>query len=79
MESRLASAGSGSSPIVVVAELEGKVQGVAGVSFFDILERAQSQARLSVIVVAPEARGRGVGEALVHEVEELARARAAHA
>jgi ribosomal-protein-alanine acetyltransferase len=63
------------SPGMLVAERDGAVLGAA-VVFFHASHRI---ARLYSIAVAPEARGTGIGEALLAAAERLARRRGARA
>jgi GNAT superfamily N-acetyltransferase len=58
-----------------VAEAGGRVVGLAAVSALPLVERDGRWARLSAIVVDEDARGRGVGRALVDAVEAEAAAR----
>jgi N-acetylglutamate synthase-like GNAT family acetyltransferase len=58
---------------VLVAELEGVVVGVAGVSAGPHLARSGRFARLTGLAVAATARRRGVATALVRAAEALAR------
>jgi N-acetylglutamate synthase-like GNAT family acetyltransferase len=58
---------------VFVAEAEGRLCGVAALHWQHLLERDDPVCRLTALMVAPEARGRGVGRALVGRVERDAR------
>jgi N-acetylglutamate synthase-like GNAT family acetyltransferase len=60
---------------LVVAELDGRVVGLAGIHVSLALEYDEPAAKLSAIVVDESCRGQGVGGALVAAVEEEARAR----
>lgn len=60
---------------LVVAEVEGKVVGLASVHISLSVEYDEPAAKLSAIVVDEEHRRRGVGEALVAAMEAEARAR----
>jgi ribosomal protein S18 acetylase RimI-like enzyme len=58
---------------VLVAEREGTVLGVAGVSQTQLLAQDAPACRVTALAVAPEARRRGVGAALLKAAEEIAR------
>jgi ribosomal protein S18 acetylase RimI-like enzyme len=58
-----------------VAEVEGRIVGLASVHVSLTLEYDEPAARLTAIVVASTHRRRGIGEALVAEVERHARER----
>jgi GNAT superfamily N-acetyltransferase len=60
---------------LVVAELDGRVVGLAGIHVSLALEYDEPAAKLSAIVVDESCRGEGVGGALVAAIEEEARAR----
>jgi N-acetylglutamate synthase-like GNAT family acetyltransferase len=60
---------------LVVAELEGRVVGLASVHISLSVEYDEPSAKLSAIVVDSDYRRRGIGEALVAEIEAEARAR----
>jgi GNAT superfamily N-acetyltransferase len=60
---------------VLVAEVDGDVVGVAHLQVTPALERDRPAAKLGVLVVAEEQRGRGVGRALVEATEAEARLR----
>src|SRR4051794_12101375 len=63
------------APRGVVAEGGGELCGVAALHCMHLLERDDPTCRLTALVVAPEARGRGVGRALLARVEREARGR----
>ena len=57
---------------VFVAEDGGTVVGFAAMAVLRLLERDRPLCRLTSVMVAPGARGRGVGSALVERVESQA-------
>jgi GNAT superfamily N-acetyltransferase len=57
---------------VLVAELDGKVVGVAAYQVIDLLERPDPQCRITALVVDDRYRRRGVAFALLHTIEESA-------
>ena len=61
----------------VVAESEGFVVGLATAHSRVVLHAAHPVAQLTALVVPPDARGRGIGRALVAWVEQWARDRGA--
>jgi GNAT superfamily N-acetyltransferase len=61
--------------LMLVAEVDGQVAGLAGLRVEPLIERDEPSGRLTALVVASRWRGRGVGESLVRAVEEEARAR----
>ena len=61
---------------VFVSEAGNELCGVAAVHSTHMLERDDPICRVTALVVAPEARGRGVGTALVARLEREARAAA---
>jgi GNAT superfamily N-acetyltransferase len=60
---------------VIVAELEGAVVGLGHLQVAPALERDRPAAKIGALVVDEAHRGRGVGRALVEELEAEARAR----
>jgi N-acetylglutamate synthase-like GNAT family acetyltransferase len=60
---------------LVVAELDGRVVGLASVHISFSVEYDAPSAKLSAIVVDSDCRRHGIGEALVAEIEAEARAR----
>ena len=60
-----------------VAEIDGVVVGLATAHTRAVLHAALPVAQLTALVVPPDARGRGVGRALVAQVEQWSRARGA--
>ena len=56
-----------------VALMDGGVTGLATVHSRTVLHAARSVAQLTALVVLPEARGRGIGRALVAWAEQWAR------
>ena len=58
---------------VLVAELDGKVVGVAAYVLIDVLERSDPQCRITALIVDDRFRRRGVAYSLVHTIEETAR------
>jgi len=61
--------------VTLVADDEGEVVGVADMEYHQRLGDHRPQARLHDLIVSEEARGRGVGTALLRRAEELARKR----
>jgi GNAT superfamily N-acetyltransferase len=57
----------------LVAEVEGKVAGVAAYQIIDVLERDRPQCRITTLVVDERHRRRGLAGALVEAIEVLAR------
>jgi N-acetylglutamate synthase-like GNAT family acetyltransferase len=57
----------------LVAEVEGKVAGVAAYQIIDVLERDRPQCRITTLVVDHRHRRRGLAGALVEAIEVLAR------
>ena len=72
VEARLAALPA--SELVLVADVDGQVAGLAGLRVEPLLELDAPWGRLTVLVVGSQWRGRGVGESLVRAVEEEARA-----
>jgi GNAT superfamily N-acetyltransferase len=60
---------------VVVAELDGAVVGLAHLQVAPALERDRPAAKIGALVVDEAHRGRGIGRALVEELEADARTR----
>jgi len=60
---------------VVVAELDGKVAGLAHLHVSPVIESEQPAAKVSALVVDEAHRGQGLGRALVEAMEAEARAR----
>jgi GNAT superfamily N-acetyltransferase len=73
VEARLAALPAGE--LVLVAEIDGQVAGLAGLRVEPLIERDEPSGRLTALVVASRWRGRGLGESVVRAVEEEARAR----
>ena len=73
VEARLAALTAGE--LVLVAEVEGEVAGLAGLRVEPLLERDRPWGRLTSMVVGSRWRRRGLGESLVRAVEEEARRR----
>jgi GNAT superfamily N-acetyltransferase len=65
----------GSADRLFLAELEGRVAGLAGIHVSPALEYDGDAAKVSAFVVDERVRRRGVGAALMRAVEEEARAR----
>jgi len=65
----------GSADRLFLAELEGRVAGLAGIHVSAALEYDGDAAKVSPFVVDERVRRRGVGAALMRAVEEEARAR----
>lgn len=59
--------------VVVVAEVEGRVVGVASLHLFPVLYGDGPTAQLTALVVEAGARGGGIGAALVRHLEAAAR------
>jgi GNAT superfamily N-acetyltransferase len=72
---RLARLEASDADRVAVAELDGRVVGLAAIHESLSVEYDEPAAKLSAIVVDEEQRRRGVGEALVAEMEAEARRR----
>jgi GNAT superfamily N-acetyltransferase len=64
--------------VLLVAEAEGVVVGVAAVHAFPLLEHTARRGRLVALVVDDHCRGQGVGKALVEEAEHRARELGCH-
>ena len=60
---------------VVVAELDGGTVGLAHLQVTPAIEHERPVARIAALVVDAQHRGRGIGRALVEELEAEARAR----
>ena len=60
---------------VLVAEVDGRVVGLASFHVIPHLELDEPTARLTSLVVAEDARGQGIGRALVERATEQARER----
>jgi predicted N-acetyltransferase YhbS len=60
-------------PCVFVCERNGDVIAVGSINITDVLERPAPQARVGILIVRPAERGRGVGRALVAQLERAAR------
>jgi GNAT superfamily N-acetyltransferase len=71
---RLRAVGEAAGHEVLVAEAGGRVAGLAGLAVIHRLEHDRPSGRLTVLVVGPEARGRGVARALIGAIEARARA-----
>src|SRR5262245_15637300 len=61
--------------LVLVAIEAGEVVGTATTNIMHVLHRPRPVGRLSALIVAEKQRGKGIGQALVHAVEESLRAR----
>ena len=61
--------------VTLVAEQDGQVLGVVDMEYHQRLGDHRPQARVNDLVIAEDARGRGVGRALLTRAEELARKR----
>ena len=61
--------------MTLVAELDGEVVGVVDMEYHQRLGDHRPQARVNDVVVTERARGVGVGTALLHRAEALARKR----
>jgi GNAT superfamily N-acetyltransferase len=59
---------------VLLAELDGRVQGLVALSVGSLIQHARPLARVTALVVRESARGRGAGRRLMARAEELARA-----
>jgi GNAT superfamily N-acetyltransferase len=70
---RLARVEQDGANCVLVAELAGRVVGLAAFHVIPHLELDEATARLTSLVVAEDARGQGIGRALVERMEAEAR------
>ena len=70
---RLQRAFTGARSVVLVAEEDLRVVGLATVHIFSVLNRSRDVAWLTALVVDEAARGRGIGRRLVEAVEAFAR------
>ena len=61
--------------MTLVAELDGEIAGVIDMEYHQRLGDHRPQARVNDVVVTEQARGSGVGTALLRRAEELARKR----
>lgn len=59
---------------VLVAEEAGRVVGLGAVHLFPVLHEDDPRGQVTALVVAESSRGRGIGQALIGELEEVARA-----
>ncbi|MFO0956489.1 MAG: GNAT family N-acetyltransferase [Isosphaeraceae bacterium] len=55
--------------LVLVAEIDGRVLGLSTVHITPVLHRPTPVGRITALVVAPGARGRGIGRSLVEAAE----------
>lgn len=76
---RLSAFASGSTAIARVAELQGRVVGLATAHVIRSVHKPEVVAMLTVLVVDERARGSGVGRAMVREAEAWAAAQGASA
>ena len=69
---RLAALSAAAGAVLLIGEPSGPALGLVGLHAFPVLHAAAPVAYITALVVAPEARGRGVGRALVAAAEEWA-------
>ena len=74
MPSRVHALGASGHAVVLVAELDGEVVGLATAHVLPTIHSATPAALLTALVVSETARGGGAGRALVARAEEWARA-----
>lgn len=72
LPARLAAIAASAGTVLLASEPTGAVLGLIGLQAFPVLHAAGPVAYITALVVAPEARGRGVGRALVAAAEEWA-------
>ena len=72
LPARLASASMDPGQLVLVAEDGGRLVGAATLAFVPVLHESRRWCRLSALVVAETARGRGVGRRLMDAAERAA-------
>jgi GNAT superfamily N-acetyltransferase len=58
-----------------VALLDGHITGVISLQYLPLIHQAETLARVTALVVAEQARGRGVASALLRQAEDAARLR----
>jgi GNAT superfamily N-acetyltransferase len=75
VEARLARLGASPADLLLVAEVDGEVAGVAGLHVSPSVEHDGDAAKVSAIVVEEQLRGTGVGRALMAALEAEARLR----
>jgi ribosomal protein S18 acetylase RimI-like enzyme len=72
---RLSAIASSSEDAVLVAEEDGKILGLVSVHSFEMIHRPGRLGRVTALVVAASARGRGVGTELLGAAENHLRAK----
>ncbi|MEP6691664.1 MAG: GNAT family N-acetyltransferase [Gemmatimonadaceae bacterium] len=73
---RLAALATPNDALLLARDEAGVVLGLVGLHSFPSIHASRANAYITALVTAPEARGRGVGRALVAAAEAWARARA---
>jgi len=72
---RLARIAADPSTVAVVAEVEGEVAGLGALHVQNLVERDERGCEVAALVVGENFRRRGIGELLMHAIEDEARAR----
>jgi GNAT superfamily N-acetyltransferase len=72
---RLARIAADPSTVAVVAEVEGEVAGLGALHVQNLVERDERGCEVAALVVGEKFRRRGIGELLMHALEDEARAR----
>jgi N-acetylglutamate synthase-like GNAT family acetyltransferase len=72
---RLARIAADPSTLALVAEVEGEVAGLAALHVQTLVERDEPGCEVAALVVGERFRRRGIGELLMREIEDEARAR----
>ncbi len=72
---RLARIAADPSTVAVVAEVEGEIAGLGALHVQNLVERDERGCEVAALVVGEKFRRRGIGELLMHAIEDEARAR----